>query len=104
MEGPKHLLADTLTVVVDRLGLTRRHDRSPGHHSTVRNTVPSPPVAIDSLSFEPVTPTAFLDRAAAAHGDRIAVVDGYRGGPTHELHERCPGPPADSLGSPAGDR
>ena len=27
-------------------------------------------------SFEPLTPVAFLDRAAAAHGDRIAVVDG----------------------------
>ncbi len=28
------------------------------------------------LSFEPLTPVSFLDRAAAAHGDRIAVVDG----------------------------
>ena len=40
--------------------------------------MPSPPFVIDSLSFEPLTPTAYLDRAAAAHGDRVAVVDGDR--------------------------
>ncbi|MBC3192693.1 AMP-binding protein [Pseudonocardia sp. C8] len=42
-----------------------------------------------SLSYEPLTPTAFLDRAAAAHGDRIAVVDGDLRYTYTELHERC---------------
>jgi|tagenome__1003787_1003787.scaffolds.fasta_scaffold18275285_1 hypothetical protein len=31
--------------------------------------------ALDTMSLE-LTPTAYLDRAAAAHGDRIGVVDG----------------------------
>jgi fatty-acyl-CoA synthase len=51
--------------------------------------VPSPPTSIDSLSFEPLTPTAFLDRAAAAHGDRVGVVDGDRRWTYTQLHERC---------------
>ncbi|MFJ8925949.1 hypothetical protein ACIRLA_05220 [Streptomyces sp. NPDC102364] len=34
--------------------------------------------SLDALSYEPLTPTAYLDRAAAAHGDRIGVVDGER--------------------------
>ena len=29
-----------------------------------------------SLSFEPLTPTAFLTRAGAVYADRIAVIDG----------------------------
>src|SRR5437879_6562402 len=41
------------------------------------------------LSFEPLAPMAFLDRAAAAHGDRIAVVDGDRRFRYAQLHERC---------------
>jgi fatty-acyl-CoA synthase len=41
------------------------------------------------LSFEPLTPTAYLDRAAAAHGERVAVVDGDQRWTYTELHERC---------------
>ncbi len=29
------------------------------------------PDDLQSLSYEPLTPVAFLDRAAAAHGDRV---------------------------------
>ncbi|WP_214402555.1 acyl--CoA ligase family protein [Pseudonocardia lacus] len=47
------------------------------------------PAQLDALSFEPLTPTAYLDRAAAAHGDRIGVVDGERRFTYAELHERC---------------
>jgi fatty-acyl-CoA synthase len=43
----------------------------------------------EALSFEPLTPTSYLDRAAAAHGQRIAVVDGDRRWTYAELHERC---------------
>ncbi|MQA16049.1 MAG: AMP-binding protein [Pseudonocardiaceae bacterium] len=43
----------------------------------------------DSLSFEPLTPVAFLDRAAHAHGDRLAVVDGTMRIDYAELHRRC---------------
>jgi fatty-acyl-CoA synthase len=41
------------------------------------------------LSFEPLTPTAYLDRAAAAHGQRVAIVDGDRRWTYAELHEQC---------------
>ena len=51
--------------------------------------MPSPPFVIDSLSFEPLTPTAFLDRAAAAHGDRVGIVNGDRRWTYAQLHERC---------------
>ena len=44
---------------------------------------------MDSLSFEPLTPTSYLDRAAAAHGDRVGVVDGNRRWTYAELRERC---------------
>ncbi|MFJ9176194.1 AMP-binding protein [Streptomyces sp. NPDC102360] len=44
---------------------------------------------LDALSYEPLTPTAYLDRAAAAHGDRIGVVDGEQRWTYAELHERC---------------
>ena len=40
-------------------------------------------------SFEPLTPVSFLDRAAAAHGDRTAVVDGEHRWTYTELHDRC---------------
>jgi fatty-acyl-CoA synthase len=40
-------------------------------------------------SFEPLTPVSFLDRAAAAHGDRTAVVDGEQRWTYTELHGRC---------------
>jgi fatty-acyl-CoA synthase len=33
---------------------------------------------LDRLSYEPLTPVSYLDRAAATHGDRTAVVDGAR--------------------------
>ncbi|MGW4081298.1 acyl--CoA ligase family protein [Streptomyces asiaticus] len=42
-----------------------------------------------SLSFEPLTPTSYLDRAAAAHGDRVAVVDGRSRWTYAELRDRC---------------
>ncbi|MEZ5078575.1 MAG: long-chain-fatty-acid--CoA ligase [Solirubrobacterales bacterium] len=41
-----------------------------------------------SLSFEPLTPTAFLARAALVHGDRVALVDGDRRDTYAELWER----------------
>src|ERR1700730_1863591 len=43
----------------------------------------------DFMSFEPLTPTAFLDRAAASHGTRTAVVDGANRWTYEQLHERC---------------
>ncbi|SDE55489.1 AMP-binding protein [Pseudonocardia oroxyli] len=45
--------------------------------------------APDSFSYEPLTPTSYLDRAAASHGDRVGVVDGDRRWTYAELHERC---------------
>jgi acyl-CoA synthetase (AMP-forming)/AMP-acid ligase II len=47
------------------------------------------PEPLKDLSFEPLTPTAYLDRAAAAHGDRVAVVDGERRWTYREFHGRC---------------
>ncbi|MBI0316401.1 AMP-binding protein, partial [Streptomyces javensis] len=44
---------------------------------------------LGSLSFEPLTPTSYLDRAAAAHGDRAAVVDGRSRWTYAELRDRC---------------
>jgi fatty-acyl-CoA synthase len=41
------------------------------------------------LSYEPLTPVSYLDRAAAAHGDRVAVIDGDRRWTYGQLHERC---------------
>ncbi len=43
---------------------------------------------VDALSYEPLTPVSFLDRAAAAHGDRIGVVDGTSRWTYAELHDR----------------
>jgi len=42
-----------------------------------------------ALSFEPLTPVSYLDRAAAAHADRTAVVDGERRFTYAEMHDRC---------------
>ncbi|MDQ0381612.1 acyl--CoA ligase family protein [Amycolatopsis thermophila] len=41
------------------------------------------------LSFEPLSPVSFLDRAEAAHGDRVGVVDGERRWTYAELADRC---------------
>src|SRR6478752_6668993 len=41
------------------------------------------------MSYEPLTPTAFLDRAAAAHGDRTAVIDGDDRWTHIEFRDRC---------------
>ncbi|HVW43224.1 MAG TPA: AMP-binding protein [Amycolatopsis sp.] len=41
------------------------------------------------LSFEPLTPVSYLDRAASAHGDRVGVVDGERRWTYAQLHDRC---------------
>ena len=43
---------------------------------------------MDSLSYEPLTPVSFLDRAAAAHGERIGVVDGTERWTYAELYDR----------------
>jgi fatty-acyl-CoA synthase len=51
--------------------------------------VSTAPAAIDSLSYEALTPTAYLDRAAAAHGDRIGVIDGEQRWTYNQLHQRC---------------
>jgi fatty-acyl-CoA synthase len=57
--------------------------------TAVRNTVSTSSAALDSLSYEPLTPTAYLDRAAAAHGDRVGVIDSDRRWTYTQLHERC---------------
>ncbi|MFF5986023.1 acyl--CoA ligase family protein [Prauserella flavalba] len=44
---------------------------------------------VRDLSFEPLTPVSFLDRAASAHGDRVAVIDGASRWTYAELHDRC---------------
>ncbi|CAN3131743.1 Putative acyl-CoA ligase [Mycobacterium sp. smrl_JER01] len=41
-----------------------------------------------SMSYEPLTPTAYLDRAASCHGDRLAVLDGDRKWTYQQLHQR----------------
>src|ERR1700739_381144 len=40
-------------------------------------------------SFEVLTPTRFLDRAAAVFADRLAIVDGERGFTYAEFHDRA---------------
>ncbi len=42
-----------------------------------------------ALSFEPLTPVSYLDRAASAHGDRTAVVDGDLRYTYAEMQDRC---------------
>jgi fatty-acyl-CoA synthase len=44
---------------------------------------------VEDFSFEPLTPVSFLDRAAAAHGDRVAVVDADSRITYTQLRERC---------------
>jgi fatty-acyl-CoA synthase len=44
---------------------------------------------VTELSYEPLTPVSFLDRAAAAHGDRVAVIDGTERWTYGQLHDRC---------------
>jgi len=44
---------------------------------------------MQELSFEPLTPVSYLDRAASAHGDRTAVIDGDRRWTYTELRDRC---------------
>jgi fatty-acyl-CoA synthase len=46
-------------------------------------------IPVDFMSFEPLTPTSYLDRAAASHGDRVAVIDGDQRWTYAELRERC---------------
>ncbi|MCU1659311.1 MAG: o-succinylbenzoate--CoA ligase [Pseudonocardiales bacterium] len=41
------------------------------------------------LSYEPLSPLSYLDRAATAHGDRIAVIDGNLRLTYWQLQERC---------------
>lgn len=43
---------------------------------------------LTSMSYESLTPTAYLERAANCHGDRIAVVDGTQRWTYEQLHER----------------
>jgi fatty-acyl-CoA synthase len=43
---------------------------------------------VSSFSFEPLTPTAFLDRSAYVYPDRPALLDGDRRFTYRELHER----------------
>ncbi|WP_344617296.1 AMP-binding protein [Dactylosporangium salmoneum] len=49
----------------------------------------SQPLPLDRLSFEPLTPLAFLDRAAAAHGERIGVIDQGRTWTYREVRDRA---------------
>ncbi|MGB3482123.1 MAG: acyl--CoA ligase family protein [Mycobacterium sp.] len=44
--------------------------------------------SLPSMHYEPLTPTAYLDRAASCHGERIAVVDGDRRWTYAQLHDR----------------
>jgi fatty-acyl-CoA synthase len=44
---------------------------------------------VSELSYEPLTPVSYLDRAAAAHGDRVAVIDGTQRWTYGQLHERA---------------
>jgi fatty-acyl-CoA synthase len=56
---------------------------------------------VDSWSFDPLTPTAFLNRTATVHPERIAIIDGERRFTYAEMRERCAGL-AGSLHSLAG--
>jgi fatty-acyl-CoA synthase len=44
---------------------------------------------VPGLSFEPLTPLSFLDRAERSHGDRLAVIDGDLRLTYGELADRC---------------
>lgn len=41
------------------------------------------------FSFDPLTPLSFLHRAAAAHGDRVGVIDGPNRWTYDEFRQRC---------------
>ena len=41
------------------------------------------------MSFEALTPTAFLHRSALVYADKTAVIDGDQRWTYHEFHERC---------------
>jgi fatty-acyl-CoA synthase len=43
----------------------------------------------EPMSYEPLTPTAYLDRAASCHGDRLAVVDGEHRWNYEQFRQRC---------------
>lgn len=45
-------------------------------------------VSAAAFTFQELTPTAFLDRAAAVHPDHVAVVDGDRSYTYAEFHDR----------------
>ena len=68
--------------------MDRRWNRSSSptvmHHILPRAMVDHP-----SVSFEPLTPTAFLTRAAIVHRDRTAVIDGDRRWTYAELSDRA---------------
>jgi fatty-acyl-CoA synthase len=62
---------------------------------------------VPTLSFEPLTPTAFLQRSAEVFADRTAVVDGDRRFTYAELHDRTgrlAGGLRTALGVDPGDR
>ena len=61
---------------------------------------------MDPMSFEPLTPTAFLERSSIVFGDRLAVVDGDRRFSYRELAERvhCLAGALVGLGVGPGDR
>jgi fatty-acyl-CoA synthase len=46
-------------------------------------------MTIPELSFEPLSPVSYLDRAADAHGERVAVVDGELRWTYGEFRDRC---------------
>jgi fatty-acyl-CoA synthase len=46
-------------------------------------------IGTTSISFEPMSPVAFLDRSAVVYRDRTAVVDGDRRWSYGEFHQRC---------------
>jgi len=54
------------------------------------STTPAAPAAPEAatFTFQELTPTAFLDRAAAVHPDHVAVVDGDRSFTYAEFHDR----------------
>jgi fatty-acyl-CoA synthase len=75
---------------------------SAAHQPVLRRSVPTPSIPRSdaamntsgqfvqppSMSCEPLTPTAYLDRAASCHGDRLAVVDGEHQWTYAELNQR----------------
>jgi fatty-acyl-CoA synthase len=54
-----------------------------------RRPVGQTPSGPPDLSYQSLTPTAYLDRSAAVHADRVAVIDGAASSTYAELHDRC---------------